>query len=126
VFPAAVAGLIGGGGDLLGPAVQVAPAPARSVVYVDGYGNLKTSWYDPPAPVGERVRVRIGDAEAGAVVSDGVFTVPAGEVAFAPGSSGWPRGDGGGDRVCYELFARGSSAAALFGQPTSGTPVEVG
>ena len=124
VFPDAVAALAQGQEDLLGPEVPVAPAPARSVAYVDGYGNLKTSWYDPPAPTGTRVRVRIGSEVIEAVVSDGVFTVPAGEVSFAPGSSGWPRADGG-SRVCYELFARGASAAELFGHPAAGTPVEV-
>jgi hypothetical protein len=99
-------------------------APRRAVVYVDGYGNLKTSWHTAPAEVGARVRVTIDGADAVAVVSDGVFTVPAGEVAFAPGSSGWPTTDGG-YRPYYELFARGSSAAALFGEPAAGTPVDV-
>jgi hypothetical protein len=125
VFPAAVAGLIRGHGDLLGEEATVGPAPQRAVVYTDGYGNLKTSWYEPPAPTGTTVRIRIGAAEASAVVSDGVFAVPAGEVSFAPGSSGWPRGDGGGDRRCFELLARGGNAAELFGFPPAGTPVEV-
>ncbi|HLL69709.1 MAG TPA: hypothetical protein VK453_28945 [Micromonosporaceae bacterium] len=124
VFPNAVADLARGNDELLGESITVAPAPQRSVVYVDGYGNLKTSWYEAPAAVGERVRVRIGEAVVAAVVSDGVFTVPAGEVSFAPGSSGWPRGHGG-HRACYELFARGGSAAELFGNPAAGTPVEV-
>jgi hypothetical protein len=125
VFPAAVAGLVRGDDGLLGEEVTVAPVPERSVVYTDGYGNLKTSWYDAPAPPGTEVRVRIGNAEAGAVVSDGVFTVPAGTASFAPGSSGWPRRDGDGDRVAYELFLRGGNAAELFGYPPSGAPVEV-
>ena len=89
VFPAAVAGLARGDDDLLGEKVTVPPAPERAVVYTDGYGNLKTSWYEPPAEAGATVRVRIGDAEAEAMVSDGVFAVPAGMVSFAPGSSGW-------------------------------------
>jgi hypothetical protein len=124
VFPAAVAALARGDDSLLGDPVTVDPAPPRAVVYTDGYGNLKTSWHSAPAEVGARVRVTIGGAEAVAVVSDGVFTVPAGELSFAPGSSGWPTADGG-HRPFYELFARGSSAAALFGDPTTGTPVEV-
>src|SRR4051812_47856611 len=125
VFPGAVAGLVRGEDGLLGDEVTVAPAPVRSVVYTDGYGNLKTSWYEPPAPAGTTLRVRIGDAVAEAMVSDGVFTVPAGTVSFAPGSSGWPRGDGSGERVSYELFARGGNAAAMFGKPSSGATVEV-
>jgi hypothetical protein len=125
VFPPAVAALVAGDDNLLGAPVPVRPAPRRAVAYTDGYGNLKTSWYDPPAETGSTVRVRIGGAVVEATVSDGVFTVPAGAVSFAPGSSGWPRGDGGGDRVSYELFARGGNAAELFGNPPSGTPVEV-
>ena len=125
VFPAAVAGLVRGDDGLLGEEATVAPVPERSVVYTDGYGNLKTSWYDAPAPTGSTVRVRIGDAEAEAVVSDGVFTVSAGTVSFAPGSSGWRRGDGGGERVAYELFLRGGNAAELFGYPPSGAEVAV-
>ncbi|MFI5496276.1 S-adenosyl-l-methionine hydroxide adenosyltransferase family protein [Actinoplanes sp. NPDC051859] len=119
VFPAAVAGLARGDDDLLGEAVTVAPAPERAVAYTDGYGNLKTTWYDAPAEVGATVRVRIGQAEVEAVVSDGVFTVPAGTLSFAPGSSGWA------GRSCYELFARGGNAAELFGNPASGTRVEI-
>jgi hypothetical protein len=124
VFPAAVAALARGDDSLLAEPVRVAPPPQRAVVYTDGYGNLKTSWYDAPADTGARVRVRIGDAEAHAVVSDGVFTVPAGELSFAPGSSGWPTAVGD-PRACFELFARGGSAAELFGSPAAGTPVEV-
>jgi S-adenosylmethionine hydrolase len=118
VFPAAVAGLVRGDADLLGEVVKVGPAPQRSVVYTDGYGNLKTSWHEPPAPVGTTVRVRIGDRTAPAVVSDGVFAVPAGAMSFAPGSSGW-------GEPFYELLIRGGNAATLFGRPANGSPVEV-
>jgi len=112
VFPGALAALAAGDDALLGPATTVDPAPVRSVVYTDGYGNLKTSWHAAPAPVGSRVRVRIGAAAIEAVASDGVFTVPAGTVSFAPGSSGWTRGDGSGRREFYELFARGGDEPA--------------
>jgi hypothetical protein len=125
VFPDALAALVRGDDALLRERVTVDPAPVHSVVYTDGYGNLKTSWYEAPAPVGTSLRVRIGDAEGDVVVSDGVFAVPAGAVAFAPGSSGWPRGDGSGRRVGYEVFARGRDAAALFGYPAAGTSVEI-
>jgi hypothetical protein len=125
VFPDALAALVRGQSDLLGEPVTVQPAPVRSVVYTDGYGNLKTSWYDPPAPVGTKVRVRIGAVEHEVVVSDGVFAVPAGAVAFAPGSSGWPHDDDSGIRPGYEIFARGRNAAELFDGPAAGTPVEL-
>jgi S-adenosylmethionine hydrolase len=117
VFPAAVAALARGE-DVLGDPLEVPPPPARTVVYTDGYGNLKTSWHEPPAPVGSTVRVRIGDRTAPAVVSDGVFAVPAGAMSFAPGSSGWAE-------PFYELLIRGGNAAALFGRPANGSPVEV-
>ncbi|MDP9408682.1 MAG: SAM-dependent chlorinase/fluorinase [Actinomycetota bacterium] len=123
VFPDAVAALARGDDELLGEPLVSGPAPHRCVVYTDGYGNVKTSWHKPPAGPGTRVRVRIGEAAVEAVVTDGVFTVPAGEVAFAPGSSGWPTA--GGQRLFFEVFARGTSAAALFGLPPAGTPVEV-
>jgi S-adenosylmethionine hydrolase len=123
VFPAAVAGLVRGDESLLGDPVTVAPAPQRAVVYTDGYGNLKTSWYEPPAETGATVRVRIGDTVAEAMVSDGVFTVPTGTISFAPGSSGWTTS--GRTRTCFELFARGGNAADIFGNPQAGAPVEI-
>src|SRR5689334_2149536 len=48
VFPPAVAGLVNGDDGLLGEPVTVDPVPERAVVYTDGYGNLKTSWHEPP------------------------------------------------------------------------------
>ena len=120
VFPAAVAGLVRGDDGLLGERVTVDPPPERVVVYTDGYGNLKTNWHEAPAEIGTTVRVRIGGSEAEAMVTDGVFSVPAGMVSFAPGSSGWNE-----DRVFYELLARGGNIAERFGCPPSGTPVEI-
>nr|WP_296063752.1 SAM-dependent chlorinase/fluorinase [uncultured Actinoplanes sp.] len=118
LFPGAVASLADGG-DLLGRVLRLPEPPANAVVYTDGYGNLKTSWHEPPAPVGSTVQVRIGDATAEAMISDGVFDVPAGMMSFAPGSSGW-------GRPFYELLMRGGSAAETFGHPRSGTAVAVG
>jgi S-adenosyl-l-methionine hydroxide adenosyltransferase len=117
VFPAAVAALARGE-DLLGEQLTLPPPPDRAVVWTDGYGNLKTSWHEPPATPGSTVGVRIGDVTAQAVVSDGVFAVPAGAMSFAPGSSGW-------GRPFYELLSRGGSAADTFGRPRAGTPVEI-
>jgi hypothetical protein len=66
---------------------------------------------------------RAGDLGA-AVVSDGTFDVPAGELSFAPGSSGWPLPDGT-ERRWYELLARGGSAAKIFEFPANGSAVHV-
>jgi S-adenosylmethionine hydrolase len=117
VFPAAVAALARGE-DLLGSELTLPPPPSNAVVYTDGYGNVKTSWHTAPAPAGTTVRVQIGDVTASAVVSDGVFEVPAGAMSFAPGSSGW-------GEPFYELLHRGGSAAEIFGRPRSGSPVDV-
>ncbi len=68
--------------------------------------------------------MRVGHASATAVVSDGSFSVTEGELALAPGSSGWPMHEGG-DRRFLELFLRGGSAADRLGHPVPGTPVVV-
>jgi hypothetical protein len=99
------------------------PEPPESVIaYVDGYGNLKTTVDDAPALPGARVLVRIGPVSGTAIVSDGTFAVAEGELALAPGSSGWPSHTGR-RRAFYELFLRGGSAAQRFADPSPGTPV---
>ncbi|GAA4926750.1 SAM-dependent chlorinase/fluorinase [Actinoplanes utahensis] len=125
VFPAALAALARGDDSLLGEELTVGPPPKQAVGYIDGYGNIKTTWDHAPAPAGTTVGVRIGEVSVAATVSDGVFEVPAGTMSFAPGSSGWPRGDGSGDRTFYELLSRGGSAARLFGDPLPGASVEI-
>ncbi len=125
-FPPVVAELVRGGRGPLGRELtvdSVEPVPERRVVYVDGYGNLKTSWTSPPAPSGTRVDVRVGEALASAVVGDGTFSVPAGELSFAPGSSSWRAG--GEEVTGFELLRRGASAAALFDGARAGDAVEV-
>jgi len=106
------------------PADQIPSVPPDVVAYTDGYGNLKTTLEEPPAASGERVLVRVGSAAATAMVSDGTFSVAEGDLALAPGSSGWPL-KGGGRREFLELFLRGGSAAARLGHPPPGTPVRV-
>lgn len=126
-FPALLPGLRAGEPELLSrpiPVADVPPPPDRAVAYVDGYGNLKTTWAVAPADIGAQVRVRIGEVTTEAVVGGGTFAVPAGTLSFAPGSSGW-RGRDGTDRAWYELLARGGSAAEIFGFPSSGARVEV-
>lgn len=106
------------------PRDRVSPVPESAVAYVDGYGNLKTTITEAPAPPGERVLVRVGGVAATAVVGDGTFAVAEGELTLAPGSSGWRRRDGVEARF-YELFLRGGSAAQRFASPATGTRVEV-
>jgi hypothetical protein len=96
------------------------------VAYVDGYGNLKTTLRagDLP-PGGGAVRVRIGGRELEAVAGEGTFAVRPGQVALAPGSSGWTGGDGQEVRW-VEVFLRGGNAWEAFGRPGIGERVEVG
>jgi hypothetical protein len=127
-FPALAAELAAGDERSLGRPLDpwaILPVPAETVVYVDGYGNLKTSWSDPPAPSGTKVAVTIGDRSHTATVSDGTFEVADRELSFAPGSSGWPL-PSGGERRFYELLLRGGSAAELFGGPGAGARVRLG
>ncbi len=91
------------------------------MAYVDGYGNVKTTWDETPADIGQRIEVTIGDHSAVATVSDATFAVPEGEMSFAPGSSGWPVA--GGYRRFHELLLRGASAAEHLGWPAAGTPI---
>ncbi len=126
LFPAVVARIARGDHDVLGDEVDIGlipPPPERAVAYVDGYGNLKTTWSEAPAENGQQVEVAVGDAAAVATVTDGTFAVGEGDMSFAPGSSGW---DGrGGPRRFYELLLRGASAADRLGGPQAGAPVTV-
>ncbi len=126
-LPAAVGRLVDGDREAVGEPIDaggVPDIPADVVAYTDGYGNLKTTYDAPPAENGQRVLVRVGHAATTAIVSDGSFSVAEGELALAPGSSGWRLPDGG-ERRFLELFLRGGSAAARLGHPASGTPVVV-
>jgi hypothetical protein len=126
-LPAAVGRLVAGDRGSVGepvPSELVPRVPRAVVAYTDGYGNLKTTLDERPAANGERVLVRLGEASATAIVSDGSFSVAEGELALAPGSSGWSLRDGG-ERHFLELFLRGGSASARLGHPASGTPVVV-
>ncbi len=131
IFPAALARIVRGErGALEGvvPAASVPPVPEARVAYVDAFGNVKTTVRSPgplaEAPEGSRVRVRVGTREHSAVLVRGSFSVPAGALALAQGSSGW-RANGHEVRW-LELFLRGGSAAELFGHPSIGQGVEVG
>jgi hypothetical protein len=91
---------------------------------VDGCGNLKTTVDYASAPAGARVLVRIGEVSATAIVGDGTFAVAEGELALAPGSSGWSSSTGS-RRQFYELFLRGGNAAQRFGNAVTGTAVRI-
>lgn len=60
------------------------------------HGNLKpTVPFDAARmPAGSDVHVQIGEVVQEAVVSDGTFAIKRGQLAFAPGSSGWSTAGG--------------------------------
>ena len=129
LFPEAAADIALGRPGALGEEMDPAgipDVPENRLAYVDGYGNLKTTIERGAQDVepGTAVRVRIGEEELTATASDGSFGVGEGELAFAPGSSGW-RDASGGERVWMELFLRGGSAWELFGRPQLGSEIEV-
>ena len=129
LFPEAAADIALGRPGALGAEIDPAAIPGvpeDRIAYVDGYGNLKTTIESGTLSVepGADVRVRIGDGELTAKASDGSFGVGEGELAFAPGSSGW-RGSSGEETVWMELFLRGGSAWEGFGHPPLGSEIVV-
>ena len=126
LFPEAAAEIALGRPGTLGEKIDptaIPEVPGNRVAYVDGYGNLKTT-VEHGSLNGTTVRVRIGTEELTAAASDGSFGVEEGELAFAPGSSGWTKGDG--EEVRWmELFLRGGDAWEAFGRPEVGARVEI-
>lgn len=126
VFPQAAAAIALGLPSALGDEIdpRALPSPPSSVIaYVDGYGNLKTTIaYDAKkVRPGRCIRVRVNDREQEATVSDGTFAVRHGELAFAPGSSGWPLHSGNVRWI--EIFLRDGNAWNLFENPQSVPPL---
>ena len=93
---------------------EIPPVPESVVAFVGCDGSLETTIPYTSSVVGERVRVRIGDAAATALITDGHAPVEDGALALCPG----PRSNSA-------LTVRGGSAAELFGSPSSGAPVAV-
>lgn len=121
IFPQAIAALVKGDYSLLGETIdpdRIPDLPINRVVWVDGYGNIKTTipaqsvFLEPST----KVVVRIGDVVSDAIYCDGSFQVSEGNLAFAPGSSGWQTSDGNKVRW-MELFLRGGNAWERFGRP---------
>ncbi len=129
LFPQAAAAIVLGKPEALDKAINlkdIPDIPAGRVAYIDGYGNLKTTLRrsDVAAKDGARVKVRIGDVEREAIISDGTFSVAPGELSLAPGSSGWP--DGKGEKIRWlELFLRSGNACEHCGHPEPGSPVAI-
>lgn len=112
-FPKAVKQMITGDTSFIGEAVDrshIPETPPQAVATVDGYGNIKTTTrlstvaFKP----GQKLVISFKETSHEAFFTEGIFEVPHGAIAFAPGSSGH-------DDKFMEIFYRGASAAALFG-----------
>ena len=127
LFPQAAAAIALGHPDALGERIDPAvipDVPERAIAYIDGYGNLKTTIpYRKDMPFGSRMTIHINGRQWVARVSDGTFAVEHGELAFAPGSSGWPTRDG--DIRWMELFLRGGNAWEAFQRPAVGSEIDL-
>lgn len=129
LFPEAIGEIAQGHAALLAekiPPDQIPEIPKNRIAYIDGYGNLKTTLdrESLPFPSGASVEIRIGKHRHKAAAAPASFEVPIGEMALAPGSSGWREGSGKELRW-MELFLRGGSAWEAFGKPPVGALIEM-
>src|SRR5215210_7075928 len=108
LFPQAASAIALGQPDAIAEAIDrtdIPDVPPGCIAYIDGYGNLKTTIRSDASvkSPGSKVHVRIGETERVATISDGSFEVEHGELAFAPGSSGW-KDETGTETRWIELF----------------------
>jgi hypothetical protein len=104
------------------PREALPPVPECVVALVDRCGILCTTISRPPAPVGELIGVRIGDASATAVVADDSVEVPWGQLGLGPTSRPWRLRDGEASPF-HDLFVPGGSAARCFSSPAPGAEI---
>lgn len=129
LFPKAASAIALGQPDALGEEINhmdIPAVPQNRIAYIDGYGNLKTTIKHGERNVGTgtTLRVRIGNVEQEAIASDGSFAVEPGQLAFAPGSSGWTNTQG--EETCWiELFLRGGNAWEAFKRPSVGADISI-
>ena len=122
-FPKAVAQMVLGDKAFLAEPIEtstIPEPPPQAAAVVDGYGNIKTTirlsqvTFKP----GQKLVISFRDTAHEGYFTDGIFNVPSGVVAFAPGSSGH------NDRF-MEIFYRGASASELFGGVKSEEPFHI-
>lgn len=129
LFPEAAGAIALGQPDALDeeiPPSDIPDVPPNCIAYIDGYGNLKTTIKHDASKAdhGHAVRLQIGEKEQEATKSDGSFAVESGQLAFAPGSSGWTNAQGEHTRW-MEVFLRGGNAWEAFGRPAIGSPIYI-
>lgn len=143
IFPPAMAAILAGDETLLGKPIDPRTIPDKSelentICHIDGYGdgdgygNLKV-FVDPAALdkiQGRDVFITIRDRQDQprthlARVTERIFDVAKGEIAFAKaGSSGWQEQQGGLKLTFAEVVVRSGDAYERFGRPRVGTKIE--
>jgi hypothetical protein len=127
LFPQAAGAIATGQPQALAEEIDrqdIADVPEDCIAYIDGYGNLKTTiaFHAYQSKIGSIALIRINRIEREAIMTDGSFAVEQGQLAFAPGSSGW-RSQSGRETRWMELFLRGGSAWEVFERPPIGEMV---
>lgn len=129
VFPQTAAAIALGRSRALAEDIEprlIPDVPPSRIAYIDGYGNVKTTirFDGKRFRYGTRLGIEIDGVSQEARVSDGTFEVETGQLAFAPGSSGWQTKHG--EQVRWvELFLRGGNAWDQFKRPAIGARIEV-
>lgn len=129
LFPEAAGAIALGQPEAVGEPISpsdIPDVPPNCIAYIDGYGNLKTTIKHEVIQAGghSTVRLKIGESEQEAIASDGSFAVESGQLAFAPGSSGWT--DAQGQQMRWmEVFLRGGNAWESFRSPSIGTSIQI-
>jgi hypothetical protein len=129
LFPEAAGAIALGQPDALGeeiPRSDIPDVPPNCIAYIDGYGNLKTTIKHESSKryQDDTVLLQIGEIERKAMRSDGSFAVESGQLAFAPGSSGWTNAQGQ-QTQWIEVFLRGGNAWESFNRPSIGTHIKI-
>lgn len=111
-------------GDNL-PLSHIPDVPTHRIAWIDGYGNIKTTirrsqvQFEP----GSRIHIEINGVIWTGIMATGSFGVHHGELAFAPGSSGY-------DDPFMEIFlrrhiVRDVSAFDVFNHPKCGDAISI-
>lgn len=122
-YPEAFGRLVHGEAEAYGedaPLDHIPDLPSNKIMYIDGYGNIKTSIRHSSIDLnpGEKIRINVnGNVRTGSY-ADGSFSVKAGDLAFAPGSSG-------GDDRFMEIFLRSGNAHKLFFEPNVESDIHI-
>ncbi len=131
VYPIVVALALSGSNDPISPQFRslvgeelaiddIPDIPHDTIVFRDGYGNLKTSLLPAPvlASIDKLALVQCREAEIVAHVRPAIFDVPLHNFSMAPGSTVLAYSDGS-RRQFVEIALRGGHAAKELAQPHS-------